>query len=328
MQYSPFYENNLVVCCYLLQLGENFSSCDGAKWCVGDREQIILENGAQRSIAEVRVHILPPEMRRYFSALYHFRVDTPDHSPLIDCHYPDWAGIHFVASGHQHRTSINGEPAVEYDDCIANGPTTRALGLELRTSLSWSIGLTPVGWARYANGAAADLANKVVDANEHPAFAKLAPICEIVQEKPGEFEHTARRIEKFLSAIRPACSPHEGKVEAIHNALREPAIGDVESLAETLGFSRRTLERLTSRFFGFPPKTLLRRQRFLRSLSRFTVEPGRSWSMSVDDQYVDQAHFVREFRTFMGMTPSEYAQMPHPLLDSIFVQRLAEHGPN
>nr|WP_237392526.1 helix-turn-helix domain-containing protein [Aurantiacibacter rhizosphaerae] len=112
----------------------------------------------------------------------------------------------------------------------------------------------------------------------------------------------------------------------MHEALRDPSVGDVETLSERVGISRRTLERLASRFFGFPPKTLLRRQRFLRSLGKFTIEPGRSWSASLDGHYVDQAHFVREFRAFMEMTPSEYAQMPHPVLGNIFTKRLTEQG--
>ena len=40
----------------------------------------------------------------------------------------------------------------------------------------------------------------------------------------------------------------------------------------------------------------------------------------------DQAHFVRDFRAFMGMTPSEYAERPHPIIGRTMAQRMADHG--
>jgi AraC-like DNA-binding protein len=108
--------------------------------------------------------------------------------------------------------------------------------------------------------------------------------------------------------------------------LRDPEIADVAMLVESLGMGRRTLERLCSRYFGFPPKMLLRRQRFLRSLARFMLESRDNWSRALDVQYFDHAHFVRDFRSFMGMTPTEYAATPHPVIDRIMAQRMADQG--
>lgn len=193
-------------------------------------------------------------------------------------------------------------------------------------SLSWSLALNPLGWSRFADGAAGDLANTIVNGAEHPAFKRLAPIQGIVRECDGQIEETAKRITAHLCNVRQSRSRQEQEIEAMHAALRDPAIGDVEALVAQVGISRRTVERLAVRFFGFSPKTLLRRQRFLRSLGRFTIDPNRNWSASLDGHYVDQAHFVRDFRVFMGMTPSEYAQMPHPILEGIFTRRLAEQG--
>ena len=48
--------------------------------------------------------------------------------------------------------------------------------------------------------------------------------------------------------------------------------------------------------------------------------------VAFDGQYYDQAQFVKEFRDFMGMTPSEYAEMPHPVLERIMGQRMADQG--
>lgn len=272
------------------------------------------------------MYTLGHRLQEYFSALYFFNVDLHPGATVEDCHYPDWAGLHFLADGERHRVAIGEDPASECAPFLANGPTSRALRVEMRRSRSWSLGLNPVGWARYAEGSASSVANTLVDGSAHPAFVRLAPILDIVRENPDDPDGTAERIDNYLCSARAARNPHEEQVRALHEALRDPSVGDVEALVDKLGVSRRTIERITSRYFGFSPKLLLRRQRFVRSLGKFTREGQRNWSASLDAQYVDQAHFVRDFRSFMGMTPSEYAQMPHPLLDGIFVPRLAEQG--
>ncbi|MGB3797058.1 MAG: helix-turn-helix domain-containing protein [Alteraurantiacibacter sp.] len=245
---------------------------------------------------------------------------------MVDCHYPDWAGLHFRSCGEPQQVSIIGKEKTHSTAFSANGPTNLALQVKLQTSKAWSFGLNPVGWARYMQCPADKFANCLIDSAERSPFAAFAPILDIVRAGDHDAEKIAWQIQAFLHEIRPPRSIHEEKVVAVHEALRDPALGDVEALAAHIDLSRRTLERLSSRYFGFSPKTLLRRQRFLRSLGKFTLEPGRSWSASLDGHYVDQAHFVREFRAFMGMTPSEYAQMPHPILETIFTKRLGEQG--
>ena len=91
-------------------------------------------------------------------------------------------------------------------------------------------------------------------------------------------------------------------------------------MAERLGISSRSLERLSLKAFGFSPKLLLRRQRFLRSLAQFTLDPSLTWIRTLDFHYVDQVHFVRDFRRFMGMSPRSYGALDHPLM------RAAVHG--
>ena len=44
------------------------------------------------------------------------------------------------------------------------------------------------------------------------------------------------------------------------------------------------------------------------------LDPSLKWLSTLDYQYHDQAHFVRDFRRFMGMSPSAYAKLDKPLL--------------
>ena len=286
----------------------------------------ISSSHSKTGIIDVKTYQLSSELKPYFSALYKLEVRQVDAAPVLYCHYPDWTSFHFLAEGEQLKVGVGDEPMKVSGPFSAKGPTSRALPIRFYKSHGWSFGLNPVGWARFGQGAASGVANCVVDGSNHPQFAMFAPVLDIVRATPGDDEGTARRIDRFLRDICPASSPHEEKVVTVHEALRNPEVGDVETLSEQLGYSRRTLERLSARFFGFPPKTLLRRQRFVRSLGKFLADPERSWSASLDGHYVDQAHFVREFRAFMGMTPSGYAQIPHPFLETTFNRRLAEQA--
>lgn len=117
--------------------------------------------------------------------------------------------------------------------------------------------------------------------------------------------------------------PGEAAILEVHAALVDPDTLTVTDIAARVGMTVRSLERLSRRAFGFPPKLLLRRQRYLRSLARFMMDPSRNWLGMLDCTYLDQSHFVRDFRRFMGMSPSEYARAPKPLLTAAAQARMA-----
>jgi AraC-like DNA-binding protein len=138
----------------------------------------------------------------------------------------------------------------------------------------------------------------------------------------------AQRIDVFLLAMLDQRPPaeDEARIKAAHGALVDLDSGTVSEFAERIGLSPRSLERLSLRAFGFSPKLLLRRQRFLRSLAQFMLDPSLSWIRTLDCQYVDQAHFVRDFKRFMTMSPSAYAALEHPVLRAAAQARTAAAG--
>jgi len=71
---------------------------------------------------------------------------------------------------------------------------------------------------------------------------------------------------------------------------------------------------LCLRVFGFTPKRLLRRQRFLRTLGAVRDAPDRPLAELMDPAYYDQAHFNRDFKACMGMTPLAYFRLPREAL--------------
>lgn len=82
----------------------------------------------------------------------------------------------------------------------------------------------------------------------------------------------------------------------------------VEAIAERFSVGRRTLERLFRRYVGVSPKWVQMRARLHEATSRLAADPARDLtSLAADLGYTDQAHFIRDFSSLVGLTPSRYA---------------------
>jgi AraC-like DNA-binding protein len=276
-------------------------------------------------VVSVRFFRLSEALQPYFTALYATTVECAAGSMVVDYLHPEWAALRFT-EGPPPIASVGPGEMVPQWPFVANGPTSKSIHFGVTRARVWGLGLQPVGWSKLVPERADALRDLTVDGTKHPAFALFAPILDIVLGANGDGDEIAGRINDYLMSFVGRPVPHEDRIEACQEALRDPDMANVAELGERLDMGPRALERLCGRYFGFPPKLLLRRQRFLRSLAQFMLDPEQSWSTAIDGQYYDQAQFVRDFRSFMGMTPSEYANRPHPILERIMRQRMADQG--
>ena len=184
----------------------------------------------------------------------------------------------------------------------------------------WGVGLFPLGWARFGGSSAAAIANIVTNGTSHPAFSAFASLAEdLFSGSPDDEAEFAQIIATFRS--RDRIVRDEAAIRAVHAAIVDTEMASVAELAARSGMPPRSLERLCRRYFGFPPKLLLRRQRLMRTLVAYVLDSGNNWSSVIDGLYHDQAHFVREFQSFMHMTPSEYGALDHPVLSAFMAKR-------
>jgi AraC-like DNA-binding protein len=273
----------------------------------------------------VQFYRLSEALQPYFTALYATSVECVPGVWVQDRLHPEWAALRFTEGPAPIACIGTGELSAQWP-FVANGPTSKAIHFGVTRSRVWGLGLQPAGWSKFIDAPANTLSDETVDGCTHEAFALFRPIHEIVQGGGGDGDRIARGINDFLMRHVTRTVPHERQILACQEALRDPDIANVAELGERLEINRRSLERLCGRYFGFPPKLLLRRQRFLRSLAQFMLQPVGSWSEALDWQYYDQAQFVRDFRSFMGTTPSDYGAAPHPILGMIMAQRMADQG--
>jgi AraC-like DNA-binding protein len=85
------------------------------------------------------------------------------------------------------------------------------------------------------------------------------------------------------------------------------ALTRVESVADAAGTSVRTLQRMFRHWIGVGPKWVLARHRLQDAAA--AIDAGQVddlAELAADLGWFDQAHFSREFRAVVGVTPSSY----------------------
>lgn len=277
---------------------------------------------AKQISIDIQVHALPDELTPYFNTFYTSTILDTGGEIVEDRFQPEWASLRVTESSALPFSSIQPDELKQVSPFGFNGPTSRAANIGFIPAKFWTLSFQPLGWAKFLDGPASAFADQIVDGEQYSELSALRPVADIIRQDNIETGLKVRRVFDYLMTVdRPAPK----NVEAIRNcgeALRDPDVSSVSGLLDRTGLERRTLERLCARYFGFSPKMLLRRQRFLRSLARFSLEGGDKWTNVLDGQYVDQSHFVRDFRQFMGTTPSEYAEEPHPIMKEVLAQRI------
>jgi AraC-like DNA-binding protein len=264
-------------------------------------------------------------LRRFFTSFYYTEITPPPGETVTDFIQPEWANLRFF-SGALPQAETRDGTRVTGTPFTATGPSCRTVRFEVGATRVWGIGLLPLGWAKFVRADAAQVADLLADGNEHPVFTQFAAISQTLFGPEEDVAAECARIGAYFLARIDEPVVDEDRIVAIHEALIDPEIVTVSALVERTGGTPRTIERLCRRTFGFAPKLLLRRQRFMRSLAQFMADPSMRWSGAIDGSYFDQAQFVRDCKQFLGMTPSQYAALDKPVLAAVMRERARTAG--
>jgi AraC-like DNA-binding protein len=118
----------------------------------------------------------------------------------------------------------------------------------------------------------------------------------------------AREAERWLLERRYAVHPYFATVRRAIDLLNTSAFGmDVGELCDRVGLSNRHLIAQFRKVVGLTPKTVSRIARFNAVVRATEGKPQVQWAqLAAAFGYADQAHLVREFRHFAGVTPTEF----------------------
>lgn len=281
------------------------------------------------NMADVKIRFFQPHktLSTYVSTYYLTEVDADIGERVTDHLHPEWANLRFMR-GVLPLASIGEGPLHEVHEFSVTGPTSRACKFASGQMRAWGVGLLPLGWSRFIRASADIYADRFVDGAEDLAFEQLAELAPVLNRDGANPEHEVSAIDAHLLVLlrEPADDEEQRRVGIAHKALLDSEVSTVAQFSDLVGMSPRTAERLSRRAFGFAPKLLLRRQRFLRSLSQFMLDPSMRWINTLDSHYHDQAHFSRDFSRFMGMSAREYARLDHPIMGAAAFARMAAAG--
>lgn len=260
-----------------------------------------------------------PALRPLITTYY--RAATP--GPVADQLHPEWGNIRFSLQG---RWTLRraGVPQQHPPRHALYGPTDSSASIATDgPSIVIGIGLTGLGWTQLVREPANLHANRVCEAGG-PLGAVLDELHDALltrpwAEVPGLFD------ERFdtLAASAPPADP---QISLVQSALIDGDLRTAHDFAASLGMTERTLSRLCQRVFGFAPKRLLRRQRFLRTLADIGDRLDQPLATLLDGGYFDQSQFNREFKAYMGMTPLAYFHSPRQMMRRAASERLRTAG--
>ncbi|MBX7458873.1 helix-turn-helix domain-containing protein [Qipengyuania sp. 1NDH17] len=265
------------------------------------------------------------ELRPFITTYYRMRISGAMDDPVVDYLHPEWTNLRYFPEGSVKAAIGAGDPE-PIPALSLTGPTTLTNLFEATDGTSWGIGILPLGWARLTSASASDFSDRISDPAAHPELSVLAGVAPLLRDAQEDAHAVCASLsDHFLDALASA-APREKAILSVQRRLVDPAVHTVAEIAEAAGMSVRTLERFSRDVFGFSPQLLLRRQRFLRSLAQFMLDPSMKWIETLDAHYHDQAHFVRDFKHFMKMTPRQYAALDHPVLSAAAGARMATAG--
>jgi AraC-like DNA-binding protein len=102
-------------------------------------------------------------------------------------------------------------------------------------------------------------------------------------------------------------------LRAIQNGADATRIG---RMADEIGISHKHLLREFDRCVGLAPKTFARLCAFQRVIQSVAHRSQVEWAeTALQCGYYDQAHLIREFRAFSGLTPGTYLKKRGPFLN-------------
>jgi AraC-like DNA-binding protein len=242
--------------------------------------------------------------------------------------HPEWGSVRYLCAG-AIRGSVQPEPMVEMPPVTLAGPSSRATNIACVSMRIASFGLLPLGWHRFVGLAASRLADNSADARDLATPVDIVGLLPEVVAADGLQDVSAifdQALLKALAAMPEEARAEDALIEQAHLALLDPQVATVAEMTDRLGVTALQLERLSKRVFGFPPKLLLRRQRFLRTLALLLRQPHAKWGDILDPQYYDQAHFNRDFQRFFGMSPKKYLALDKPIVGAAALARMEALG--
>jgi len=129
-------------------------------------------------------------------------------------------------------------------------------------------------------------------------------------------------IETFLIKKLISSEKRSFKIDKVGNILsslkKNPGETSLDRIATTHGITPRYLHKLIYQNTGLSPTAFNKILRFQYSLKLIAKNDQPFTSIAYESGYFDQSHFIRDFKSFTGITPSAYMDNLTPVNQLLF----------
>lgn len=117
------------------------------------------------------------------------------------------------------------------------------------------------------------------------------------------FDQAKTYLARYLAGVTSNIRPDT--MTTLFHELTENPVSSAAELYRQLNFSPRQCQRLFEKHYGITPKLALSILRFQKCLKQLTSAEAASGKILPIDGYYDQAHFIKDFKRNLGITPRE-----------------------
>lgn len=286
------------------------------------RPRALIESGSLTQGVSARHFGLPPgtalryerpaaKLRDYLTSYAVLDSVVEDAWHGMEWMLPGWGQIWIVMTPEPIEVRIGNRAYEPVPTTLLYGVTSRAMPIRARGGVTVCIDVSPLGWARLFSSFAAALRDRLVPLETVLPVGMVGELASALAQSDQALEVKAVLDDLFLRYI-PAPNPDETRIRQLWRAIADESVEDLTAAASIHGLDRRAASRLSKQYFGFPPKLLIMRSRFLRALIPLLDAGPDGDHSAVPKGYHDRSHFLRDAKRFLGMTPRQFVAQPSP----------------
>lgn len=202
-------------------------------------------------------------------------------------------------------------PAVEFWGQVIQPLRIKSIGLNTMLGIRFF----PHGTAFFLNENLEVFNNQVTDFSDLFGI-QVKRLHEKLMEVQG-WKDRIKLLEEFLLEQLVTTPKSHRKISVVNDVMNELTRKDffdnIENVASRYGISSRYLQKLFLQYTGLTPKLYSKIDRFQNSLRLICRKENSLTSIAYDCGYSDQSHFIRDFKSFTGITPSDYSPENSPV---------------
>lgn len=262
---------------------------------------------------------VPERLQPYITTLFYFACDRP----RLRDYFPAIVGLVSFTLAGESSMVLPGGKRVKAPRVALLTPTSEAMSVEADGPYH-SVGavFSPLGWASLTGLHAEQHADRLYDGVDHLG-AEVGDLAERLCREHAAGEKSPRelveRIAEYLLTRAQRVKPrHVVLIRTVAEWMASELDPPLASLFERCAYSERQVERLVQRYYGCPPKMLVRKYRALRVMALLLApDTTPEQAAALVDLYYDQSHMIRDIRKFAGRTPTQMADNDTPVLAAL-----------